>query len=91
MKMGYARVSTKDQSLNLQIDALKKAGCVLIHQEIVSGAKAERPVLNEMLTNLRVGDILIIWKLDRLGRSLKNLVEITSDLIKKDVGLQSPQ
>lgn len=89
MKIGYARVSTKEQNLNLQVDALKKAGCALIHQETVSGAKVERPVLTAMLQHLRPGDILIIWKLDRLGRSLKNLVEITNDLIAKEVGLQS--
>ena len=90
MKIGYARISTKEQNLNLQVDALKKVGCTLIHQETVSGgAKAERPVLTAMLNNLRPGDTLIIWKLDRLGRSLKNLVEITNDLIAKEVGLQS--
>jgi DNA invertase Pin-like site-specific DNA recombinase len=77
MKCGYARVSTKDQNLNLQIDALLKAGVAEIHTEIASGSKTERPVLAETLKKLRSDDILVIWKLDRLGRSLRHLVELT--------------
>lgn len=89
MKIGYARVSTKDQHLDFQLDALKKAGCQKIYEEKMSGSKADRPVLNDLLNNLREGDILIIWKLDRLGRSLKNLVEIVNCLLEKKIGLQS--
>ncbi len=89
MKIGYARVSTKDQSLDLQIDALKKAGCEQIFHEVVSGAKTERIKLNRLLSQLRKGDILVIWKLDRLGRSLKHLVELVHELNEKGIGLQS--
>jgi DNA invertase Pin-like site-specific DNA recombinase len=89
MKIGYARVSTRDQSFNLQIDALREAGCERIYKEVISGAKSERPRLNELLRNLRPGDVLVIWKLDRLGRSLKHLVQLVSELMEKEVGLQS--
>lgn len=89
MKIGYARVSTKDQNLDLQIDALQKEGCKKIYTETMSGAKAERPVLQEMLNSLRTGDIVIIWKLDRLGRSLKHLVELVNKFINEDIGLKS--
>lgn len=89
MKVGYARVSTKEQSFDLQIDALKKVGCEKIYKEIISGAKAERQVLNDLLLNIRSGDVLVIWKLDRLGRSLKHLVELVNDLMEKDIGLLS--
>jgi DNA invertase Pin-like site-specific DNA recombinase len=89
VKIGYARVSTRDQNLDLQLSALKKAGCKKIYQETISGAKAERPVLIDLLNNLRKGDVLVIWKLDRLGRSLKNLIEIVSQLMGKKIGLQS--
>jgi DNA invertase Pin-like site-specific DNA recombinase len=89
MKIGYARVSTPKQSFNLQIDALKKAGTERIYKEIVSGARAERPVLNELLKNIRPGDIIVIWKLDRLGRSLKHLIELVNELIDRGVDLQS--
>lgn len=67
MKIGYARVSTREQSFDLQLDALRRAGCEKIYQEIVSGAQAIRPQLDLMLDHLRAGDVLIIWKLDRLG------------------------
>jgi len=89
MKIGYARVSTKDQSFDLQIDILKEAGCEKIYKEVVSGAKTERKVLNELLENIRLGDVLIVYKLDRLGRSLKDLVDIISKLQKSEVGFQS--
>jgi DNA invertase Pin-like site-specific DNA recombinase len=89
MKIGYARVSTPEQSFDLQIDALKKAGSQKIYKEVVSGAKAERPVLNELLNNVRSGDIVIIWKLDRLGRSLKHLIELVNEILNKGVDLQS--
>lgn len=89
MKIGYARVSTKDQSLNMQIEDLKKSGCVQIHEEIASGAKTARPVLDEIMRNLREGDTLVIWKLDRLGRNLAHLIFLTTKLIEKKVGLIS--
>jgi DNA invertase Pin-like site-specific DNA recombinase len=89
MKIGYARVSTRDQHLELQIDALTKAGCDKIYQDIASGARAERPALNEMIRNLRPGDVLVIWKLDRLGRSLNHLIGLVNDLMEKKIGLQS--
>lgn len=89
MKIGYARVSTKDQSFDLQVDALRKAECKKIYKEIVSGARAERQVLNDLLQNIRSGDVLVIWKLDRLGRSLKHLIELVNSLLEKNVGLQS--
>lgn len=89
MKIGYARVSTREQNLHLQLDALEKADCKKIYQEVISGAKAERPILEQLLENLREGDILVIWKLDRLGRSLRHLVELTNQLMQKNVGLIS--
>ncbi len=89
MIIGYARVSTKEQIFDLQIDALKKAGCKKIYREVVSGARAERQVLNELLENIRSGDVLVIWKLDRLGRSLKHLVELVNGLSDKGIGLKS--
>ena len=89
MQIGYARVSTKDQNFDLQIDALRKAGCEKVFQEVVSGAKAERPVFDGLLHELRSGDVLVIWKLDRLGRSLRHLVELAGTLMEQDVGLRS--
>jgi DNA invertase Pin-like site-specific DNA recombinase len=89
MKVGYARVSTKEQTIDLQVDALKKAGCTKVHTEVMSGAHAERPVLSRLLENLRPGDVLMIWKLDRLGRSLKHLVEVVNALMARKVGLKS--
>lgn len=89
MKIGYARVSTREQSLSMQVDALKKAGCDQIHEEIASGAKTSRPVLEEIMRNLREGDTLIIWKLDRLGRTLAHLIHLTTKLIEIKVGLIS--
>jgi DNA invertase Pin-like site-specific DNA recombinase len=89
MKLGYARVSTRDQNLNLQVDALKRAGCERIYQDVASGSKTERPALDEMLGQLRRGDVLVIWKLDRMGRSLAHLVELVGDLVTRKVGLVS--
>jgi DNA invertase Pin-like site-specific DNA recombinase len=89
MKIGYARVSTKDQNFGLQIDALHKAGCEKLYREVVSGARTERPVLDRVVDSLRTGDVLVIWKLDRLGRSLKHLVELVNTLREHGVGLQS--
>ncbi len=76
MKIGYARVSTVEQNLNLQIDALKKAGCERIITDEISGVKSERQGLQELATILRKGDEVIVWRLDRLGRSLKHLIEL---------------
>lgn len=91
MKIGYARVSTKEQSLNLQEDALIKAGCEKIYSEKITGTTTSRPQLDEMLSHLRKGDIIIVWKLDRLGRSLRDLVKIISNLKKQGVFFQSLQ
>ena len=91
MKVGYARVSTHDQNLSLQLDALKQAGCEEIHQDQVSGAKAERSGLQDALAYLRQGDTLVVWRLDRLGRSLKHLIEIVTQLEERGIGLQSLQ
>jgi DNA invertase Pin-like site-specific DNA recombinase len=85
MKIGYARISTRDQSLQLQVDALKAAGCEKIYQEIASGAKTARLVLDDLMKNLRAGDTLIIWKLDRLGRNLVHLRQMVEELKNKDV------
>lgn len=89
MKIGYARVSTKEQELNLQTDALVKEGCEQIYEEKVSGTKRSRPELQKMLDQLRPNDIVIIWKLDRLARSLKDLVNLVNDIQEKGAGLQS--
>jgi DNA invertase Pin-like site-specific DNA recombinase len=89
MKIGYVRVSTKDQLLDMQIDALKKAGCEKIHEEIASGAKTARPVLDEIMRNIREEDILMVWKLDRLGRNLSHLIQLTTQLKEKKAGFVS--
>ncbi|HAY3544950.1 recombinase family protein [Elizabethkingia anophelis] len=89
MKIGYARVSTQDQNFELQEDALKKTGCELIFKEKASGAKADRPELGRLIKHLRKGDIVVVYKLDRLGRSLKHLLEIVDLFNQKEVGLQS--
>ncbi|UFH57579.1 recombinase family protein (plasmid) [Spirosoma sp. KNUC1025] len=89
MKLGYAQVSTQDQNLALQLDALKAAGCLKIFQEKASGSKIERPELNRLLEIIRQGDTLVIWKLDRLGRSLNHLIEIVTQLEEQHVGLVS--
>ncbi len=89
MKIGYARVSTREQNPALQVDALKAAGCERIYQDVASGAKTARPALDELLGQLRAGDVLVIWKLDRMGRSLKHLVELVGNLMERKVGLLS--
>ena len=91
MNFGYARVSTQDQNLDLQQDALEKAGCERIFTDMASGAKADRPGLTDALSHVRAGDTLTVWKLDRLGRSLKQLIEVAQDLDKRGVGLRSLQ
>ena len=89
MKIGYARISTREQSLQLQVDALKEAGCEKIYQEIASGSKTDRHILDDLMNNIREGDTLIVWKLDRLGRNLKHLLQIIEDLMKKEIGFVS--
>ena len=89
MKFGYARVSTREQNLALQLDALKQEKCRKIFQERVSGAKAERIEVARLLEQVREGDVIVIWKLDRLGRSLKHLVTLVHELMEKGVALKS--
>lgn len=91
MLVGYARVSTPEQSMDLQIDALKAAGCEKIYQDVASGAKAKRNGLDEALKYLREGDVLVVWRLDRLGRSLKHLIEVVTLLNEKSIGFRSLQ
>ena len=89
MKIGYARVSTKDQDLSLQLDALKKTDCKEIYQEQITASSKERPQLQNMLEQLREGDVVVVWKLDRLARSLKDLVGLVNEIQGKDAGLTS--
>jgi len=89
MLIGYARVSTQDQNLDLQIDALTKTGCEKLFDDKISGSRAERPGLAKALEMLREGDTLVVWKLDRLGRSVKNLVDLVSELDKRGVQFKS--
>ncbi len=89
MLVGYARVSTSDQTLNLQRDALEKIGCSKIFTDTASGAKAERMGLAEALSYVREGDTLVVWRLDRLGRSLKHLIETITDLNNRKIGFKS--
>jgi len=85
MKYGYARVSTDDQKADLQTAALKKAGCEHVFTDTASGSASKRPELTCCLASLRAGDVLVVWKLDRLGRSLSHLVTVLSDLQKRGV------
>ncbi|WDP90470.1 MAG: recombinase family protein [Desulfobacter sp.] len=89
MQIGYARVSTHEQNLDLQIDELKKAGCEKIFQDKVSGVAAARPGIKEAVSFLREGDTLVVWRLDRLGRSLKNLIELVGRFQEKQIGFKS--
>ena len=89
MLVGYARVSTQDQNPVLQLDALAGAGCERVFTEKASGAQRERPKLAEALDYMRAGDTLVIWKLDRLARSLKQLIETVEALSARDIGLRS--
>ncbi len=91
MLVGYARVSTIDQNLDLQTDALQAAGCEHVFTDTVSGARVERPGLVAALGECRAGDILVVWKLDRLGRSLPHLVETVHTLSTRGVGFKSLQ
>ena len=91
MLIGYARVSTIDQNLDMQVDALKVAGCEKIFSDVASGAKTERVELKKAMEQLRKEDVLVVWKLDRLGRSLKHLIQVVSDLNEQDIGFKSLQ
>ena len=85
MKIGYARVSTADQHLDLQLNELKKHGCELLFQEKISGKNTERPELQKMLNQLRKGDQVVVWKLDRIGRSIKDLIALVEDFKNRGV------
>jgi DNA invertase Pin-like site-specific DNA recombinase len=87
--IGYARVSTLEQNESLQVDELEKAGCVRPYVDHASGAKASRPALDEMVASLKDGDVVVVWKLDRLGRSLKNLIDLVDLFKSKGVGFRS--
>ena len=89
MFVGYARVSTGEQNLDLQLDALKKAGCEQLYHDEMSGVKAERPGLRQALTFLRPGDTLVVWRLDRLGRSLTDLIARMAELRQRTIGFKS--
>ena len=89
--LGYARVSTTDQQPRLQVDALQRAGCYRVFTETASGTRSDRPTLAQVLDQLRPGDTLIVWKLDRLGRSLRHLVDTVTGLAERGVGFRSLQ
>ena len=89
MKIGYARVSTAEQNLDLQKEALTKMGCTEIYEEKVSGAKKNRPELLKLIATLRKGDVLTVWKLDRLGRSTKELIQLVNEIQDKGAELKS--
>ncbi len=89
MLIGYARVSTHDQTLDLQKDALSKCGCARVFSDTISGAQDVRPGLGEVLQFLREGDTLVVWRLDRLGRSLKHLIETVTALEQRKIGFKS--
>ena len=89
MKYGYARVSTNSQDTKLQIDALQASGCEKIYEDKMSGSKVDRPELNQCLKAMNKNDILVVWKLDRLGRSLQHLIEVVHKLEEENKGFQS--
>lgn len=91
MKIGYARVSTPDQSLYMQKQALKQAGCEKIFSDTASGVRSDRIGLDKAMADLRSGDTLVVWKLDRLGRSLQNLIQLIKQLKENKIGFQSLQ
>lgn len=91
MKIGYARVSTADQYLRMQEDALKNAGCDEIFTDVASGAKSQRPGLDKALEYVREGDTLVVWKLDRLGRSIQHLIQFMTSLNERKIGFKSLQ
>ena len=89
MLVGYARVSTRDQSPALQLDALRAVGCERVFEEMASGAKEDRPQLLAALDHMRAGDVLVVWKLDRLGRSMQHVVNTVLDLDRRGIGFRS--
>lgn len=89
MMIGYARVSTQDQNLDLQTEVLTRAGCEKIYEDKISGVRVERPGLTRALEILREGDTLVVWKLDRLGRSVKQLVGMVGELHKQGIQFKS--
>jgi DNA invertase Pin-like site-specific DNA recombinase len=91
MLIGYARVSRDDQNTNLQMDALKMAGCDRIEEDHITGAHTDRPGLKAILDYARAGDVIVVWRLDRFGRSLKDLVDMISKLESRGIGLKSLQ
>jgi DNA invertase Pin-like site-specific DNA recombinase len=91
MLIGYGRVSTDDQKLDLQMDALRQAGCEKLFSDVASGAKSQRAGLDAALAFAREGDVLVVWKLDRLGRSLQHLLETVTNLQKRGIGFRSLQ
>ena len=88
-KIGYARISTEDQKLDMQVAEMKAAGCKRVFTDRASGAKSERPGLDECLKSLKKGDTLMVWRLDRLGRSVRHLVNVVSDLKERGIGFKS--
>src|ERR687886_736513 len=89
MLIGYARVSTDEQNLDLQLSALKQAGCEQIYTDKVSGTKAVRPGLEKAFSHLRPGDTFVVWRLDRLGRSLRHLIDTVTELQDQEIGFKS--
>ncbi len=89
MRIGYARVSTPDQSLAVQLEALQQSGCTKIFQEVASGTQADRQILTAALEYVRPGDTLVAWRLDRLGRSLGQLIVLMNTLHNQQIGFQS--
>src|SRR5262249_35434583 len=89
MKIGYCRVSTEDQNPDLQLAALKRAGCKRIFTDKATGVHVKRPQLTTCLASLEAGDVLIVWKLDRLGRSLRDLITLLDDLKAREVAFRS--
>lgn len=89
MTIGYARVSTQEQNLDFQKQALKQAGCKKLFEDQLSGSRVDRPGLERALEALRAGDTLVVWKLDRLGRSVKHLVDLVAELQEQDIQFRS--
>ena len=89
MRIGYARVSTPEQSFTLQRDALEQSGCSKVFQEVASGVKAARPALIGALEYMRAGDMFVVWRLDRLGRSLGQLIALMQTLQSRQIGFHS--